>query len=81
MSTSRQKKREDYSSLNTKLSNNYINELTKGNNFQYIITANQGDLHMDDKVSLAKYKFDISKKIIAKYSDKPEEMFFKRDYN
>lgn len=60
---------------------NYVNNFSLENNFQYIITANEGDLHMGDEESLAKYTFNIKDKIIAKYSDKPEEMFFKKEFD
>lgn len=58
---------------------NYINNLSKEQKFQYIITANEGDLHLNKEESITNYNFNIKDTIIKTYTDYPEEMFFRRD--
>ena len=54
---------------------------SKLQNFQYIITANKYELVSDDEKEIyGDYDFDLSKCIIATYTDIPKEMIFKREY-
>jgi len=62
---------------------NYIySEFLKYHNFQYIITANEGELEIPEekKDIYGQYKFDIDKAITVTYMDTPNKMIFKREY-
>jgi uncharacterized protein YydD (DUF2326 family) len=47
-------------------------------NFQYIITVNDGELPQDKE--FGEFKFDINKCVITTYTDSPESMIFKREF-
>ncbi len=44
--------------------------------FQYIITANEDELDLENK--FGKYRFELEKFVIAEFEDIPEKMLFKR---
>lgn len=62
--------------------NNVYSEFLKHHNFQYIITANEGDLGIpqEKKLTYGKYNFDLEENTIAHYKDTPDEMIFRREY-
>ncbi len=61
---------------------NYVNsKYHQLQDFQYIITANKYELVSDDEKEIyGSYDFNLPKSIAATYTDKPEEMIFKREY-
>lgn len=62
--------------------NHVYSEFLKYHNFQYIITANDGDLSIPEekKNVYGQYQFDLAENIVAIYKDIPSEMIFKREY-
>lgn len=63
---------------------NYINlKYAQSPDFQYIITANESEILFPDskKEVYGEYEFDVSESIVAKFTDDPNQMFFKKSYD
>lgn len=62
--------------------NNVHSEFLQNQNFQYIITANEGELSIipETKNILGDYTFELENTRVATYKDNPDEMIFKREY-
>lgn len=69
-------------STTTKALNFIYHQYLENPCFQYITTFNEDEISVSDdkKDSIGKFDFSLDNVIIAEYTDKPDEMIFKRSF-